>query len=85
MKLPSERSPIRPPAAAVGDARPPKAAAVAPAVSELPATPSSATTGQNTAPLTALTDAVARSAVPVVAEGPPMAARGDDDLMSQRL
>ena len=85
MKLPSERTPVQTAAAAVGDARPPKAAAVAPAFSKVAMTPSSATTGQNVAPIAASTDAIAQPVAPVVANGPPTAARGDDDLMSQRL
>ena len=84
MKLPSERSPIQA-AGAAGDRGPPKAAVVAPAASMSPSKPSVPTTGPNSAPATTLTGALAQPPGPVEAKGPPTAARGDDDLMSQGL
>lgn len=85
MKLPGERSPVQVAAAAVGDARPPKAAAVAPAFSKVPTIARAATTGENVAPITTLTEAVAQPRALVAAIATSTAARGDDDLMSQRL
>ncbi len=85
MKFPGDRGRIQPAAAVADGARPPKAAALIPSFSKVLATASLATSGQDVAPITASPVVATQPTAPVAAKGPPAAARGDDDLMCQRL